>query len=103
MAEVAGPSMQIAPENSPEPIESPDGGEPEAKKPKLESESSQKEYRLEERLNGILCCAVCLDLPTVAVYQVGREWIPHCSENDISFLFMLHDFIFQSRIFCVTK
>lgn len=26
---------------------------------------------LEERLNGILCCAVCLDLPKTAVYQVG--------------------------------
>lgn len=25
---------------------------------------------LEERLNGILCCAVCLDLPKSAVYQV---------------------------------
>lgn len=25
---------------------------------------------LEERLNGILCCTVCLDLPTVAMFQV---------------------------------
>lgn len=26
---------------------------------------------LEERLNSILCCTVCLDLPNVAMYQVG--------------------------------
>lgn len=25
---------------------------------------------LEDRLNGILCCTVCLDLPTVAMFQV---------------------------------
>lgn len=25
---------------------------------------------LEERLNSILCCAVCLDLPKSSVYQV---------------------------------
>lgn len=28
-------------------------------------------YKLEERLGGILCCAVCLDLPKAAVYQVS--------------------------------
>lgn len=27
--------------------------------------------RLEHRLGGILCCAVCLDLPRAAVYQVS--------------------------------
>lgn len=26
--------------------------------------------KLEYRLGGILCCAVCLDLPRAAVYQV---------------------------------
>jgi len=26
---------------------------------------------LEERLNGILCCTVCLDLPNVAMFQVN--------------------------------
>lgn len=29
-----------------------------------------KKYKLEDRLGGILCCAVCLDLPTASVYQV---------------------------------
>lgn len=28
--------------------------------------------KLESRLNGILCCAVCLDLPKLAMYQVRR-------------------------------
>jgi hypothetical protein len=27
--------------------------------------------KLENRLNGILCCAVCLDLPRNAIYQVS--------------------------------
>lgn len=29
--------------------------------------------RLEFRLGGILCCAVCLDLPPAAVYQVFQN------------------------------
>ena len=44
--------------------------EPEKKKPKLDCTTKKKGYNLEDRLNGILCCAVCLDLPNVAVYQV---------------------------------
>ena len=45
--------------------------EPEKKRRKTESGTSCKVYKLEERLNGILCCAVCLDLPAVTVFQVG--------------------------------
>ena len=29
--------------------------------------------KLEERIGGILCCTVCLDLPKTAIYQVLRE------------------------------
>lgn len=39
---------------------------PTKKKCKLQSEHIE----LEERLNGILCCTVCLDLPTVSMLQV---------------------------------
>ncbi len=53
--------------------ESMDVEEPVKKKPKLETEDKKKAYNLEDRLNGILCCAVCLDLPNVAVYQVGMS------------------------------
>lgn len=28
--------------------------------------------KLEERLEGILCCAVCLDLPKTTIYQCGN-------------------------------
>jgi hypothetical protein len=28
--------------------------------------------KLEERIGGILCCTVCLDLPKTAIYQVRR-------------------------------
>lgn len=37
--------------------------EPCQKKPKLSDPSCDYINRLEDRLNGILCCAVCLDLP----------------------------------------
>ena len=33
-------------------------------------EKKKRMDRLENRLGGILCCAVCLDLPNSAVYQV---------------------------------
>lgn len=28
--------------------------------------------RLDERLSTVLCCTVCLDLPSSTVYQVGK-------------------------------
>ena len=49
--------------------------EPEAKRQKLESVVKPilkpEEDKLEQRLGGILCCAVCLDLPKSAVYQAS--------------------------------
>lgn len=68
--------MAEAPESEPLPSSSEttdvcvakDDEEPLAKKRKLaDKESTEK---LEHRLGGILCCAVCLDLPQAAVYQV---------------------------------
>jgi hypothetical protein len=56
--------------------------EPELKKIKLSDDSEKKSStttpkkskeiveKLENRLGGILCCAVCLDLPKTAMYQV---------------------------------
>lgn len=38
-------------------------------KKRLKSETSATKEKLEQRLGGILCCAVCLDLPKTAVYQ----------------------------------
>ena len=37
--------------------------EPEQKKIKLDVSPPQPDNKLQERLSGILCCAVCLDLP----------------------------------------
>ena len=69
MADVSGPSVSIE-ENLPiSDIPEPDG-EPEAKKQKTEHPREKLKFKLEDRLCGILCCAVCLDLPTMAVYQV---------------------------------
>lgn len=51
--------------------------EPEAKRKKIEPtaspSTSQTSEKLESRLGGILCCAVCLDLPKTAMYQVCVE------------------------------
>lgn len=50
-----------------------DFAEPEIKKRKVSSnKTEEKIYNLVERLGGILCCAVCLDLPRTAIYQVRR-------------------------------
>ncbi|CAG9563698.1 unnamed protein product [Danaus chrysippus] len=48
-----------------------DDEEPSPKKRKTALDSDQIE-KLEHRLGGILCCAVCLDLPQAAVYQCSN-------------------------------
>lgn len=62
--------------------------EPEIKRQKREStalpSTSQTSEKLESRLGGILCCAVCLDLPKTAMYQVCVEhkmFIRHCTKS----------------------
>lgn len=49
--------------------------EPASKKQRKEESNIEKtknvDERLETRLGGILCCSVCLDLPSSAVYQVS--------------------------------
>lgn len=53
--------------------------EPPVKKQRKEEGSTEKrgekvaDERLETRLGGILCCSVCLDLPSSAVYQVNNS------------------------------
>ncbi|CAK1584979.1 unnamed protein product [Parnassius mnemosyne] len=66
--------MAETPENEPVPSSSENiesdvkEDAPLAKKRKMLSEKEHSE-KLEHRLGGILCCAVCLDLPPAAVYQ----------------------------------
>lgn len=45
--------------------------EPDKKRRKSSRNDGKTEQKLEHRLGGILCCAVCLDLPKAAVYQVS--------------------------------
>lgn len=47
-----------------------EGPSPKKRKTVIENEPNEK---LEHRLGGILCCAVCLDLPQAAVYQVFQN------------------------------
>lgn len=67
-------SSEIISQNIIEETEKPqqdDFAEPEIKKRKISSNKpEEKIYNLVERLGGILCCAVCLDLPRTAIYQV---------------------------------
>lgn len=46
--------------------------EPDKKRRKLLRGDGKTEQKLEHRLGDILCCAVCLDLPKAAVYQVSQ-------------------------------
>lgn len=50
-----------------------DFNEPSSKRQKLDtSVKAKKLEKLESRLGSVLCCAVCLDLPKTAMYQVSR-------------------------------
>lgn len=63
-----------------------DSGEPPAKKQMLDHPSTSagsgnnasQHEKLEYRLGGILCCAVCLDLPKTAMYQVSTNVTQKC-------------------------
>ena len=69
MADVVSTPLSVA-EKQKIMEENDDIDEPNTKKARIEPLSTNSAFKLEDRLNGILCCAVCLDLPTVAVYQV---------------------------------
>ena len=48
------------------------------KKAKIETGNDEEtDNKLETRLGGILCCAVCYDLPRSAVYQVSQRTLYH--------------------------
>lgn len=69
----ASSSTPAAPEKRPEEAKE---EEVASKKPRLETcDRDDNENKLEARLGGILCCAVCLDLPRSAVYQVSGRAI----------------------------
>lgn len=71
MAETEPGSSSSVPTEPEEIIEKSDEySEPEKKRRKLLKGQETKPDKLELRLGGILCCAVCLDLPRVAIYQV---------------------------------
>ncbi|XP_059612144.1 zinc finger TRAF-type-containing protein 1 homolog [Phlebotomus argentipes] len=58
----------VSPQSTSNVVVDPLGLEPVTKRRKFEA-NSQINEKLEQRLGGILCCAVCLDLPKIAVYQ----------------------------------
>lgn len=73
-------------QQSRQPSSSDQSDEPESKRIKIEPSvlpsTSESNEKLESRLGGILCCAVCLDLPKTAMYQVGFQTIYHFTIND---------------------
>ena len=76
MAEVNIPCSEIA-EKSDENLNE---SEPKFKKQKVVDVQIKGDFRLEERLNGILCCVVCFDLPAKGVFQVSKT-ICSCKFN----------------------
>lgn len=78
---------------------------PDAKKMKLDAkDSGNNEYNLEERLNGILCCAVCLDLPSLTFYQV-RPWESSfvMKRLTVDFFSLCSLYIIRIDIFCLIE
>lgn len=57
--------------------------EPDKKRRKIGKSSDGKSVKLEQRLGGILCCAVCLDLPRSAVYQARKSLRIFCAISSI--------------------
>lgn len=73
MTEPSATSSSAAPPLPEKRCEEPHEDETDSKKPRLESaERDDQDVKLEARLGGILCCAVCLDLPRVGVYQCSN-------------------------------
>lgn len=77
-----------------------DTDEPEPKRKKLDTPklSSKLVEKLEARLGGILCCAVCLDLPRTAMYQVINFFlfifVLYFSSFTKHFLYNMSDFFY---------
>jgi len=71
MADVPGPSNLVLQENVENKENMESILEPEKKKARLETPFADKD-KLEDRLSGILCCAVCLDLPRMC-FQVATR------------------------------
>lgn len=70
--------------------------EPEKKRRRVSQSVDRAKNKLEERLGGILCCAVCLDLPKAAVYQVSRLRCVMQPRRSRSALFVLVSIILGS-------
>ncbi|XP_011438485.1 zinc finger TRAF-type-containing protein 1-B [Magallana gigas] len=63
MADIPGPSTLVLQDENCNKENLDTNFEPERKKLKTEINLKEKDNKLEDRLSGILCCAVCLDLP----------------------------------------
>lgn len=64
-----GNSSQAESQKPARPADHTDEDEPETKRKKIDKPVTKMIEKLEARLGGILCCAVCLDLPRTAMYQ----------------------------------
>lgn len=72
MADEIGHSVVMANIENQLHIDPSDDGEPCKKKLKcIECGTPREDGKLEDRLSGILCCVVCLDLPKMTVFQVN--------------------------------
>lgn len=78
-----------------------DTEEPEIKRKRLDTAlaSTSLNEKLESRLGGILCCAVCLDLPKTFMYQVGRRFDFLIYHFSLTIFFCSFRFVFRFFIY----
>lgn len=82
------------PDNNNSPSMSKQQTEPEAKRIKLDTSVKNKKLeKLESRLGSVLCCAVCLDLPKTAMYQVSRFYFQTFPFNIVSSYYLKNPFL----------
>ena len=73
--------------------------EPETKKLKTDIFRDQAiDYKLEDKLSGILCCAVCLDVSSLSMYQVRCHRHSPIASGDMLWIYAINDYAFY--LFC---
>lgn len=86
MADIPGPSTLVLQDENCNKENLDTNFEPERKKLKTEINLKEKDNKLEDRLSGILCCAVCLDLPRTCFQVLAAKYCIIIKETKIAML-----------------
>lgn len=86
MTDIPGPSTLVLQDENCNKENLDTNFEPERKKLKTEINLKEKDNKLEDRLSGILCCAVCLDLPRTCFQVLAPKYCIIIKETKIAML-----------------